>query len=214
MDRAPVVSLHAFISDIGQRIVTVNKREQRRALTAWIRRLRLPPGATVLDFGCGTALFARTLHAAGLQYHGYDPDEGCVRYARRLYPDLTFTTQLDAAAERYDVILANCCFHHIPDAELCQRTLPTIARLLRRSGVFLLWDVLPLDETASTVRRAYNVLEQGDCKRTVAQLERLVTRDFTVRWQDVDRFFAVRAPVVNRIFSDLVRFELVLPGHA
>jgi SAM-dependent methyltransferase len=207
------VVLRALVSDVAQRVLTLNKREQRRELASRVRQLELPPGAAILDFGCGTGLFARTLQRCGLMYHGYDPDAAAIRYARRLYPDLTFTAGLEeaAAAAPYDLVLANCCFHHIPDGDLLQTTLPAIMRLMRPGSIFLLYDVLPLDRGASPVRRLYNILEQGTAKRTGAELERLLAGRFAVRSRRVQRSFAFSAAAaLNPIYNDLILYELVL----
>ena len=203
----------ACLNDVAQRLVTLNKLEQRRYLSSWLRRLELPAGATILDFGCGTGLLARTLHRAGLEYCGYDPDVAAIHYARRLYPELTFVSRLEeaAAAAPYDVVLANCCFHHITDQELLNTTLPAIARCMHRDSIFLMCDVLPLDPDASTVRRIYNTFEQGAAKRTASELERLIAGRFAVRSREVQRSFALSAALpANPFYNDVTVYELML----
>lgn len=208
-----MIMVPAFLSDLAQRALTLNKLEQRRYLAASLRELRLPPGTTSLDFGCGTGLFARTLQRAGLQYCGYDPDAAAVRYASRIYPRLTFVSRLEDAARSgpFDVILANCCFHHITDDELLHATLPAIAGLMHRDSRFLLVDVLPLERGASTMRRIFNHFEQGDNKRTAAAIEQLLTGRFRIRSFDTRRFFALSASVrANPFYNDVIRYELAL----
>ena len=203
------------MSDLAQRALTLNKLEQRRNLAASLRRLRLRPGASILDFGCGTGLFAPTVRDAGLRYRGYDPDAAAVRYASRRYPGLPFVSRLDQAATSapYDIVLANCCFHHIGDTELLNATLPVIADLMHDQSVFVLIDVLPLETDASTVRRIFNRFEQGTFKRTVGELERLLAGRFVVRLKRIQRFFVLSAPsALNPLYNDVVQFELVLPS--
>ncbi|HEX9409466.1 MAG TPA: methyltransferase domain-containing protein, partial [Methylomirabilota bacterium] len=96
----------ALFNDVVQRLITLNKLEQRRDLLDRLRALGLPPGRTVLDFGCGTGLFAPTFQRAGLRYVGYDIDPRLVSYARRLYRGARFISseaELRAAAG-FDVI--------------------------------------------------------------------------------------------------------------
>jgi 2-polyprenyl-3-methyl-5-hydroxy-6-metoxy-1,4-benzoquinol methylase len=38
----------------------------------------------LINFGCGTGLFASSFGAAGFRYHGYDVDSRVVSYARQL----------------------------------------------------------------------------------------------------------------------------------
>ena len=203
--------IRALVGDAAQRLLTLNKLEQRRAVFDLARQLRPAPGARVLDFGCGTGLFATTLQAAGFEYHGFDPDAGSIRYARMLYPQLSFASRLDeaAAAAPYAAVIANCCFHHISDDDLRRDTLPAIARLLRPDGHFLLIDVLPMERHASLVRQAFNRLELGDNKRTGDQLDRLLTGQFVVATRSIRRFFALSAPsALNPIYNDLILYSL------
>jgi SAM-dependent methyltransferase len=203
------LDVRALLSDVGQRVLTANKRQQKRDLTAWLHELRLPADATLLDFGCGTGLFGRALAGAGVRYCGFDPDAAAIRYASRRYPELRFVAALDeaTAAGPFDVVLANCCFHHIPDEALVSTTLPAIERMMHSRSMLLLVDVLPLARDASLVRRLYNGIEQGDRKRTAAELERLVAGRFALRSSRVRRSFAFS--VANPIYNDLIALELV-----
>ena len=56
----------AFFNDLIQRIITLNKWEQRRNLKKRVRSINLPKGSKVLDFGCGTALFTNVFTELGL----------------------------------------------------------------------------------------------------------------------------------------------------
>ena len=206
--------LPALVSDVAQRLLTRNKIAQRRTLSEWVRGLNLRTTARLLDFGCGTGLFARTLRRAGPEYCGYDPDAGAVRYARRVHPELTFVSRLEdaAASAPYDVVVANCCFHHISDDDLRRETLPAIARMLAADSVVLLIDVLPLEQDASLLRRTFNRLEVGTNKRTGAEIERLLAGRFVVRSRRIQRDFLFAVAVqANPIYNDLIGYELVLP---
>jgi len=208
-----VIQFPALISDVAQRLLTLNKLEERHALSDWLQRLHLRPGARILDFGCGTGLFATTLHNAGLKYYGFDPDADAVRYALQRYPGLTFVDRLEkaAAAAPFEAILANCCFHHISDDDLLNTTLPAIARMMHHDSVFMLMDVLPLEKDASMSRRIYNVFEQGAWKRTAPELERLLAGRFGIRSRRVRRSFFLSASfVVNPVYNHVIVYELSL----
>ena len=206
-------TLRALVSDLGQRAVSLNKLEQKRYFAERIRQLGVAPGSKVLDFGCGTGLFARTLSRLGLQYFGYDVDEGLLVYARRLRPWLSFVSSLDQARTLgpFDVIVANCCLHHIPDVELVASTLPDLARMMTPESTLMLVDVLPLEPQASAIRRLYNRLEQGDFKRTADELDRLLSPRFTIRSKTQPRsnFLALSSPF-NPIYNNLAAYDLTL----
>jgi len=206
-------TLRALVSDLGQRAVSLNKLEQKRYFAERIRRLGIAPGSKVLDFGCGTGLFARTLSRLGLQYFGYDVDEGLLVYARRLRPWLTFLSSLDRARALgpFDVIVANCCLHHIPDVELAASTLPDLARMMTVRSTLMLVDVLPLEPHASSIRRLYNRLEQGSFKRTAEELDRVLTSRFTIRSKTIPRSnFLAWSSRLNPIYNNLVAYDLTL----
>ena len=199
----------ALFSDIGQRVVTLNKRDQRAFLASWLCRRGIVRGR-VLDFGCGTGLFATTLRDAGLDYTGYDPDDANVRYAAWTYPDLPFTSRLGEVSGPFDLILANCCFHHIEDRELQEDVVPAVASRLAAGGTLLVIDALPLEPDATWRRRAFSLLELGARKRAGEEIERLLDGRFRVRERTVNRTYAFTLPGRGgSIYNDVVVLELV-----
>jgi 2-polyprenyl-3-methyl-5-hydroxy-6-metoxy-1,4-benzoquinol methylase len=206
-------TFRALISDLGQRAVSLNKLEQKRHFATRIRQLGVLPGSKVLDFGCGTGLFARTFWRLGLKYYGYDVDEGLLVYARLLRPWLTFVSSLEEACAYgpFDVIVANCCLHHIPDLELATVTLPDLARMMTPESKLMLVDVLPLEPKSSAIRRLYNCLEQGSFKRTADELDRFLSPRFTTRSKTLRRsHFLALSSRLNPIYNNLVAYDLIL----
>jgi SAM-dependent methyltransferase len=71
-------------------------KEGQLAAGEWLVE-RLPPGARVLDVGCGTGLpTARRLVDAGFKVTGIDISEGMLQLSRQNVPEATFT-RLDVA---------------------------------------------------------------------------------------------------------------------
>ena len=203
-------ALNPFLSDLGQRLLTRNKRQEKRDLLQWLGTLRLPPGTRVLDFGCGTGLFATTLQALGFAYTGFDPDAAAIEYARSRYAGPTFVSALADAAPLapFDLVVANCCFHHIGDDALRHTTLPAIAGLMRPGATLLVLDVLPLGPDASLARRLYNLFEEGAHKRDAAHHERLLAERFTVCARATRRSFALSAAhPANPLYNDVIQLE-------
>jgi SAM-dependent methyltransferase len=178
----------AFLNDAAQRLLTWNKREQRANLQRVVGRLGYAGGARVLDFGCGTGLFATTLARGGARYVGYDIDPRLVAYAGRLYPALTFTDDRRAVAAGgpYDCVLANCCFHHIPDAEL-GGALEFIKSNLDPSGYFVLIDILRPVADRSRLRQVSAWLERGDFVRRHEDYLRLLEPGFEIAGHELTR---------------------------
>lgn len=196
----------ALINDLGQRVVSGNKWEQRRSLRRRLKALALPPGSKALDFGCGTGLFAGTFAGCGLAYHGYDIDSRMVSYARRIHPGQVFASTRNEIARHgpFDLVVANCCFHHIPDDVLAEE-LEWVKSILANRGTFLLIDLVADPEDRSVLRRAFRSLEQGLFLRRVEEYVAIVARHLVVKRVGADRthIFSVPGPV----YSDLVVVE-------
>jgi SAM-dependent methyltransferase len=196
----------ALVNDLGQRVVSGNKWEQRRSLRRRLEALRLPPRGKALDFGCGTGLFASTFTGAGLAYHGYDIDDRVVSYARRMHAGHVFVSSRDEVAGYgpFDLVVANCCFHHIPD-DVLSTELEWVKSILAERGTFLLIDLVAAPEDRSLLRRAFRSLERGLFLRRVEEYVAIVARHLAVRRVGADRthIFSLPGPV----YSDLVVVE-------
>lgn len=175
--------LRAFANDMAQRILSANRMQPRRDLFQFVSGLKIEEGGRVLDFGCGTGLFAPTLaKKCGLIYTGYDIDEEFISYAKRLYPfgDF-FSSRRDVESTRpFDLVTANCCFHHIPDAEALLET-AFIRGLLKPGGTFLFIDILKVENDPSPLHRWFMKLEEGGFVRTQSQYAGLLSRSFVIK---------------------------------
>ncbi len=197
----------ALFNDVMQRLITLNKLEQRRQLLARLRSLGVRPGGSALDFGCGTGLFAPTFRRAGLRYTGYDIDPRLVAYARRLYREARFVSsdaELRAAAP-FDLIVANCCFHHIADDTLSDE-LARMRRLLAEGGAFVMIDIILQEPDHSFLHRQFMKLERGLYVRRPDQYRAIVERHFRVRRVDQDRGHVLSLPQ-NSLYNDFVILE-------
>lgn len=197
----------ALINDLGQRAVSFNKWEQRKKLRARLEALALPPGSKVLDFGCGTGLFCGTFAAAGLAYHGYDIDGHIVSYAKRMHPGHVFASTRDEVARHgpFDLVVANCCFHHIADDTLAEE-LEWVKAVLADRGTFLLIDLITRPEDRSLLRRAFRTLERGAYLRRPEEYVAIAGRHLAVRSVGADRSYMLSIPG-SPIYNDLVIVE-------
>lgn len=101
-----------------------------------IELLEAPPGAAVLDLGCGNGSLTAKLQGLGYRASGMDSSPEQINEARRLHPGLPFFIA-DAAdfqlPERVDAIFSNAVFHWI-DADKQPAMLRCIARALKPGG--------------------------------------------------------------------------------
>ena len=200
--------IRALINDIGQRVITFNKFEQKRSLFRWIRNMGLSSGSRVLDFGCGTGLFASLLENGGFKYWGYDIDEGLIAFASNFYKNCVFTVSKETLKKGapFDMVLANCCFHHIDD-ELLHNELETIRGLLGSAGKFLMIDILRVEDDSSIIHKLFMKLERGKYVRTADEYEKIVGSHFSIVKKEVERSHLLSLKSsLNPIYNDLVVF--------
>jgi SAM-dependent methyltransferase len=102
-------------------------------VTAWIRS-ELPPGARVLEVGCGDGELARALDAAGYDMLAIDPHAPRGEIFER-----TTIEQLEDRG-RFDAVVASRSLHHVDDLDVA------LARIARLAPRFVLdefaWDRL------------------------------------------------------------------------
>jgi cyclopropane fatty-acyl-phospholipid synthase-like methyltransferase len=196
--------IHAFLNDLFQRVVTQNKREQRKKLQQQIRSLKIRSRGRVLDFGCGTGLFAPVFIKAGFNYYGYDIDERLLVYATKLYNGASFNSSLDKllATGPFDLIMANCCFHHI-DTKQLDIELQRIQQLLADDGVFLMIDLLLAVNDNNILRRLFRKLEKGAFIRRADDYQNIVKRHFSITDCQIGRshVFSLK---INPVYNDMI----------
>jgi SAM-dependent methyltransferase len=138
----------------GSHRIFVNERH----LAAHYRRLGADvatlladrPGATLLDYGCGDALGAPPLAAAGFDVLLYDPVPAVhARIAQRFAGAARIRVLDDRdwrerPSHSIDAILVHSVLQYLPAAAL-DELLPPLHRVLRPDGVLYLSDVIPPD---------------------------------------------------------------------
>jgi len=79
--------------------------------------LEFPPGARVIDLGCGNGALTAELARRGASVWGMDASEEMLKEARRLHPSLPFQrgdVRFWEAEEPVDAVFSNAVFHWVP----------------------------------------------------------------------------------------------------
>jgi ubiquinone/menaquinone biosynthesis C-methylase UbiE len=101
---------------------------------------RIPPGAEVLDLGCGAGVPMTRALATGRHVIGVDISARQIELARAVVPEATFVhadmTALDLAPASIDAVVAFYSLTHIPRADLPD-LLAAVRRWLRPGGVLI-----------------------------------------------------------------------------
>lgn len=115
----------------------------RRIIGAFERETRAEPGASCVDFGCGTGAFTRRLNALGLDMTGIDISPRSVARAnaigggRFVVGDIR-SCSLPSAS--YDCAVMSGVLHHVPLKEDRVRGLREARRVLKAGGRFFSYD--------------------------------------------------------------------------
>lgn len=196
--------IQALLNDLFQRVLTINKLEQRKNLARNLKGLTLESGSRCLDFGCGTGLFTPVFTAIKLNYYGYDIDQSLLNYASRIYKNAHFVSSWNdlQSIAPFDLILANCCFHHI-DASTLDTELHGISSLLADHGIFIMIDILfPLNDS-HWFRYIFRKLERGAYIRTADGYSVQIRRHFEILEKKTERshlFSLNKNPIYNDLF--------------
>ena len=167
--------LKALFNDFAQRLLTFNKTCQRAFLREFVLPMGHPRGSLALDFGCGTGLFVPTLAGLGYACHGLDIDPELTSFASRLYPHASFHQTPDHLPQgQFSLILANCCFHHIPDGEIRQ-LIASWKALLTPGGRIVVIDILAKSPPLGAADAFLLRIEQGKHLRSAERLLALVS---------------------------------------
>ena len=131
--------------------------------------LLLPPGAAILELGCGAGGDTAEMLARGFDVRATDgsPEMAAVasRHLGRTVETLLFH-QLDAV-ETYDAVWANACLLHVPRPELAD-VLARIWRALKSGGVFYASYKAGDSDGRDTLNRYYNYPSPGWLRATYA----------------------------------------------
>jgi ubiquinone/menaquinone biosynthesis C-methylase UbiE len=173
--------------------------------------LRLPPGATVVDVGCGTARAVAELAEHGARAIGVDLDPAMLAAARRRFPDIDVraadATELplgDAQAHGYR---ADKVYHVLPDPHAA---LAEARRILIPGGRIVLlgqdWDTIVIDsDQPELTRRIVHARADTIPHPRIARAYRNLLLD--AGFHDVD------IEVHTAIFTDAT-MQPILVGHA
>src|SRR5260370_31306634 len=117
-----------------------------RLIDAFVKLTKLPPGARVIDLGCGSGTFTALLARAGFDCVGLDISAKLVAVGRRKHPQIEFVAgdieRLPFPDASFCGALFSGAVHHFPHPSPCAAE---TFRLLRPRGRFLALDPNPMN---------------------------------------------------------------------
>jgi len=117
-------------------------RGSRRFYNLLLNAVLLPPGAMVLDVGCGTgALLKRLSGTSDIAGHGIDMEENMIAEAKKQCPDMRFQIgrcdDLPFCDQALDAVIACMAYHHFDNKAGFARE---AARVLKPGGILYIAD--------------------------------------------------------------------------
>lgn len=142
-----------------------------------VRHNDLRQVTAALDLGCGPGTNAR--HFAQARYLGLDWNPAYVDYARRYYGSefqvADVCNEEVTAGRRFDFILANSIFHHIPDHDASRVMAKLAARLTPDGHVHIVDMVVPPE---AGIARYLATHDRGEYPRSRERWEQMLCDTF------------------------------------
>jgi SAM-dependent methyltransferase len=175
---APFAQWGCFVDKATLRFYRENAQAYaEREITKHTRLFRflalLPPGATILELGCGAGADSAQMLAAGFDVHPTDgsPELAAVASRRLGRPVETLLFHELDKVEAYDGVWANACLLHVPRPELAS-VLALIWRALKPGGQFYASFKAGEADGRDTLNRYYNYPSPDWLRATYAEAGR------------------------------------------
>lgn len=118
----------------------ISEERWRDHAARWAQTLRLGPGGSVYEVGCGSGAFLACFREMGCAVGGIDVSSGLISLARRAIPDGDFrvgeATSLRGAGLA-DVVVANASFMYFPSLSYAHEVMAAMVRAARRAVAIL-----------------------------------------------------------------------------
>lgn len=104
-------------------------------------------GKKILDFGCGTGIYAKLLTSKGAKVKGFDISPEMIKIAKTENPKLDLkigTGNKIPFDEKFDIVLASLVVHYFSD---WNKMLREIKRVLKKGGIFVFSTGNPVHES-------------------------------------------------------------------
>ncbi len=109
-------------------------------------------GKKILDFGCGTGIYAKLLTKMGAKVSGFDISGEMLAIAKRENPELDFKQGSGyniPFKEKFDIVLASLVVHYLED---WNQMFKQVSKVLKKGGYFVFSSGNPVGESRKKIK--------------------------------------------------------------
>lgn len=120
-------------------------------MPAMLKSLGNVKGKKVLDWGCGSGIYAKILNRKGARIKGFDKSEEMIKIAKKDSPNLYLRVGSGLKIpfnEKFDIVFASLALHYLKDWNKAFRE---VSRVLKKDGVFLFSDYNPVTKSSKSI---------------------------------------------------------------
>ena len=108
-------------------------------------------GKKILDFGCGTGIYARLLTKKGAKVKGFDISPEMIEIAKEESPELDLrvaSVYKIPFKEKFDIVLSSLTVHYVDDWDKMFRQ---VSNVLKKGGLFIFSTGNPITECSESI---------------------------------------------------------------
>lgn len=105
----------------------------------------------ILDWGCGSGIYAKLLHKKGAKIKGFDISEEMINIARKDNPKLDLRVGSGTKIpfnEKFDIVFASLALHYLKD---WNKVFKEVSRVLKNNGLFIFSDDNPVTKSSKSI---------------------------------------------------------------
>ena len=169
-------------------------------------------GKKILDFGCGTGIYAKNLTKKGAKVHGFDISREMLNIAKKYAPEATFKqgSGYDIPFnEEFDIVIASLVLDYFKD---WNKVFKNVKRRLKKNGIFVFSIGNPVAECRKNIKyRGKNLrIFEEYFKEGKQYGEWLFEKNQfkSENWKIKDTKFTVDMPVYHKTYESVINIIL------
>jgi SAM-dependent methyltransferase len=170
-------------------------------MPATLKLLGNVKGKKILDFGCGTGIYAKLLTKKGAKVKGFDISKEMIKVAKKENPKLDLKVGSGYKIpfnEKFDIVLSSLVVHYLDDWD---KMFKQVNRVLKKGGYFIFSTGNPVSEIVKKVKvgkKRYKVLGIADYFKK---------KKINAVWKVNDgiRKFDIKVSVYHKTYEEIIK---------